>query len=77
MECADGKVDMVGKRVQLNDETWNAVNLLRQERRRSFQQLADEAFADLLAKHHQPADLKSQLRESDGLPPVKRMARKA
>jgi hypothetical protein len=55
---------MVGKRVEFDDETWAVINLLRQERRRSFQQLANEAFADLLEKYHKPADLKSQLRES-------------
>jgi hypothetical protein len=55
---------MVGKRVEFDDETWAVINLLRQERRRSFQQLANEAFADLLEKYHQPVDLKSQLRES-------------
>ena len=55
---------MVGKRVQLDEETWSAINLLRQERHRSFQQLADEAFADLLEKHYRPVDLKSQLKES-------------
>jgi len=58
---------MIGKRVQFDDETWAAINLLRQERRRSFQQLADEAFRDLLKKHHRPADLKTQLRESAAL----------
>ncbi len=68
---------MVGKRVQFDDETWAAINLLRQERRRSFQQLADEAFRDLLDKHHRPADLKSQLRESVGKPPLKRRPRKS
>jgi hypothetical protein len=57
---------MIGKRVQFDDQTWAAINLLRQERRRSFQQLADEAFRDLLEKHHRPADLKTQLRESAG-----------
>ena len=66
---------MVGKRMQFDDETWAAVDLLRRERSRSFQQLADEAFADLLAKHHRPSDLKSQLRESNGLPPLKRKPR--
>jgi hypothetical protein len=63
---------MIGKRVQFDEETWAAVNLLRQERRRSFQQLADEAFRDLLEKHHRPADLKRQLRESAGLVPKPR-----
>ncbi len=55
---------MIGKRVQFHEETYAAIDVLRAERRRSFQQLADEAFADLLAKHHHPADLKSQLKES-------------
>jgi hypothetical protein len=63
---------MVGKRVQFDEETWAAINLLRQERRRSFQQLADEAFRDLLEKHHRPADLKTQLRESAGVVPKPR-----
>ena len=55
---------MVGKRLEFDDETWAVINLLRQERRRSFQHLANEAFADLLEKYHKPVDLKSQLRES-------------
>ena len=63
---------MVGKRVQFDDETWAVINLLRQERRRSLQQLADEAFRDLLDKYNRPADLKNQLRESAGKPPLAR-----
>jgi hypothetical protein len=62
---------MIGKRVQFDEETWAAVNLLRQERRRSFQQLADEAFRDLLEKYHRPTDLKTQLKESAGMAPKK------
>ena len=65
----------VGKRVQFEDETWSVINLMRQERRRSFQQLADEAFADLLAKPGTPTDLKNQLRVSAGKEPVKRPRR--
>ena len=65
----------VGKRVQFDEETWAVVNLLRQERRRSFQQLADEAFADLLAKHGHPVDVKNQLRVSLGKAPTKRLRR--
>jgi hypothetical protein len=63
---------VIGKRVQFDDETWATINLLRQERRRSFQQLADEAFRDLLEKYHRPIDLKTQLRESAGAEPRKR-----
>ena len=65
----------VGKRVHFDDEIYAVINLLRQERRRSFQQLADEAFADLLAKHGHPADLKNQLRVSLGKEPAARPRR--
>ena len=65
----------VGKRVQFDEETWAVVNLLRQQRRRSFQQLADKAFADLLAKHGHPVDVKNQLRASLGKELVKRPQR--
>jgi hypothetical protein len=34
---------------------------------RDFQELADEAFRDLLRKHGRPTDLKSALRQSAGL----------
>jgi hypothetical protein len=33
---------------------------------RDFQELADEAFADLLQKHGRPVDLKTALRQSVG-----------
>jgi hypothetical protein len=34
------------------------------EKGASFQDLADEAFKDLLKKHHQPIGLKAALKES-------------
>ena len=55
---------MPGKRVQFDDETWHALDLLARDRMMEFQELADEAFGDLLKKHGRPADLKSALRES-------------
>jgi hypothetical protein len=57
---------IVGKRVEFDDETCAVINLLRQERRRSFRQLANEAFTDVLEKYHKPVDLKSQPQESLG-----------
>jgi len=33
----------------------------------SFQELADEAFRDLLKKHNRPTDLKSALKQSAGI----------
>jgi hypothetical protein len=55
---------MPGKRVQFDDETWNALDLLATDRMQDFQELADEAFADLLTKHGRPTDLKTALRKS-------------
>jgi hypothetical protein len=42
---------MPGKRVQFDEETWNALDLLARDRMQDFQQLAEEAFSDLLRKH--------------------------
>ncbi len=58
---------MPGKRVQFDDETWHALNLLARDRMQDFQELADEAFRDLLQKHGRPTDLKTALRESAGV----------
>ena len=55
---------MPGKRIQFDDETWHALNLLAHDRMQDFQELADEAFRDLLAKHDRPTDLKTALRRS-------------
>jgi len=57
---------MPGKRVRFDQETWNALDLLARDSMRDFQELADEAFADLLQKHGRPVDLKTALRQSVG-----------
>jgi hypothetical protein len=57
---------MPGKRVQFDDETWQAIDLLGRESMKDFQELADEAFADLLRKHNRPVTLKQALRASAG-----------
>jgi hypothetical protein len=57
---------MPGKRVQFDDETWMALDLLGRDRMATFQELADEAFADLLKKHGRPVDLRAALRRSAG-----------
>jgi hypothetical protein len=58
---------MRGKRVQFDDESWAALDLLARDRMMTFQELADEAFADLLKKHNRPVDLRSALRKSANL----------
>ena len=55
---------MVAKRIQLNEETWEAFEAVMHDTCRSFQDMADEAFADLLKKHKQPVGFKASLRES-------------
>jgi len=53
-----------GKRVEIDDETWPILDLLARDRMMTFQELADEAFADLLKKHGRPVILKAALRQS-------------
>jgi len=55
---------MPGKRVQFDEETWKALDLLGRDSMKTFQELADEAFSDLLTKHGRPTDLKTALRRS-------------
>jgi hypothetical protein len=57
---------MAGKRIQIDDESWAALDLLARDRMMTFQELADEAFADLLKKHGRPVDLRAALRRSAG-----------
>lgn len=57
---------MPGKRVQIDRDSWAALDLLAKDRMMTFQELADEAFADLLKKHGRPVDLRAALRQSAG-----------
>jgi len=58
---------MPGKRVTIDDENWTVLDLLARDRMATFQDLADEAFADLLKKHGRPVGLKAALRQSAGV----------
>ena len=51
---------MPGKRVQFDDETWQQLDLLAHDQMKDFQELADEAFRDLLKKHGRPASLRKR-----------------
>ncbi len=57
---------MPGKRIQFDEEDWAALDLLAHDRMMTFQELAEEAFSDLLRKHSRPVDLKEALRKSAG-----------
>lgn len=58
---------MTGKRVQFDPETWASVDLLAKDRMMTFQELADEAFRDILRKYGRPFSLKEALRKSAGV----------
>jgi non-homologous end joining protein Ku len=52
------------KLIAFDDDTFDKLRQLARDRMASFQELADEAFADLLKKHGIPIDLKDALRKS-------------
>ena len=52
------------KRIEFDPETWQAVSLLARDSMKSLQELADEAFADLLKKHNRPTRLREALSKS-------------
>jgi len=52
------------KLIDFDDETMSALTQLGRKRMATIQELADEAFADLLKKHGVPIDLKDALRKS-------------
>ena len=52
------------KLIEFDGETWHALSLLSRDSMRSLQELAEEAFADLLRKHGRPVTLKQALKDS-------------
>jgi hypothetical protein len=52
------------KLISFDDEAMAALTQLGRDRMATIQDLADEAFADLLKKHGVPIDLKDALRKS-------------
>jgi hypothetical protein len=58
----------VRKLIDFDEETLDKLTQLGRDRMATLQELADEAFADLLKKHGIPIDLKDALRKSAALP---------
>jgi hypothetical protein len=52
------------KLVEFDAQTWQALDLLARDSMKTIQELADEAFRDLLRKYDRPTDLKAALRQS-------------
>lgn len=55
------------KLIAFDDDTFDKLRQLARDRMATFQELADEAFADVLKKHGVPIDLKDALRKSAGI----------
>ena len=60
------KAEAGRKLVAFDPDVLQALTLLARDRMQSFQELADEAFADLLKKHGRPTSLQQALRASVG-----------
>ena len=55
---------MPRKIIEFDEETLRALELLASDSVKDLQELADEAFRDLLKKHERPSSLKEALRQS-------------
>jgi hypothetical protein len=55
---------VVRKLIAFDDDTFDKLKQLGRDRMATIQELADEAFADVLRKHGIPIDLKDALRKS-------------
>jgi hypothetical protein len=62
------------KLIEFDEDTFDKLKQLGRDRMGSLQELADEAFADLLKKHGVPIDLKDALRKSATTAPRKAAA---
>ena len=65
------------KLIAFDDDTFDKLKQLARDRMGTIQELADEAFADLLKKHGIPVDLKDALRKSASLAPAPEPAKTA
>lgn len=59
-----GSAPEAGRRIAASDATWHALDELARELGISLDELAEEAFADLLRKHRRPLTLREALRAS-------------
>src|ERR1700688_1102962 len=62
-----GRQAAVRKLIAFDDDTFDKLTQLGRDRMATIQELADEAFADLLRKHGIPVDLRDALRKSASL----------
>lgn len=56
--------DLVGKRIQFDRVTWDAVDLLARDQMKDLAEITEEAFRDLLKKYGRTADFREALKLS-------------
>ena len=56
--------ELVGKRIQFDRTTWDAVALLAREQMKDHAEITEEAFRDLLKKYGRTADFREALKLS-------------
>jgi hypothetical protein len=61
----------VRRRIAFDTETYVALDRLAKDRMQALQELANEAFRDLLKKHRRPTTVKEMLKESVRAHPAK------
>src|SRR5215475_12046820 len=64
LPAAERRPGAIRRRIAFEPATWHARGRLAKDRMETIQELADEAFRDLLKKHRRPTTLKEMLRES-------------
>ena len=64
MDGSEEPGSQVRKLIAFDDDTFDKLTQLGRDRMATIQELADEAFADVLKKHGIPVDLKDALRKS-------------
>ena len=60
----------VRRRIEFDDHVWHALRHLCLQTGKGLQEVADEAFRDLLRKRRRPVTLKDALRESLRMQPA-------
>ena len=59
------------RRIDLTTQTWHALETLAWETQRPVNDLAEEAFSDLLKKRRRPRSLREALRDAERLHPAR------
>jgi len=62
--AAVGEDDLVGKRIQIERATFDAISLMAREQMKDLPEITEEAFRDLLKKYGRTADFREALKLS-------------